>query len=314
MDLKPLRYIVAIAEEQNLTKAAKRLFVSQSTLSLYLRKLEAELGLLLFQRSGNRLSITPAGRLYVETAMKLLSMEDDLYEKLQISKKKQTLNIGISSQMMLHIFSRTFSVFSQSVPNFTANIQEGRAVALLDQLYSDKLDIAIVGRAEIIQNENCYIDVWKREEIWLIIPPNHPYASAAAADYSNPPTADMALFVNENFALSPRDTCDYQIARRIFEDYHMNASIICEVNNTASICHMVQAGICLTAMPSYCIPRDMGLLVCKPSHPYYRYLLFLQRKDHRPSPEETRLLHMLFESYIHYYEKSTLSALQEFSQ
>ena len=44
MDLKPLRYIVAIAEEQNLTKAAKRLFVSQSTLSLYLRKLEAELG------------------------------------------------------------------------------------------------------------------------------------------------------------------------------------------------------------------------------------------------------------------------------
>ena len=59
MDLKPLRYIVAIAEEQNLTKAAKRLFVSQSTLSLYLRKLEAELGLLLFQRSGNRLSLLP---------------------------------------------------------------------------------------------------------------------------------------------------------------------------------------------------------------------------------------------------------------
>lgn len=302
MDLKPLRYIVTIAEEQNLTKAAKRLFVSQSTLSLYLRKLEKELGLLLFQRAGNRLMITPAGRLYVETARKLLSMENDLYEKLQIRQKNQALNIGISSQMMLHIFSRTFSSFSQSAPSFTANIQEGRAVHLLDKLYRNELDIAIVGRNEIIQNEHCYIDVWKTEEMWLIIPPNHPHASAAAADYLDPPVADMALFSNESFTLVPRDTCDHQLAQQIFEDYHMNASILCEVNNTASICHMVQQGICLTIMPSYCIPRDMGLLVCRPSRPYYRYLLFLQRKDLCPSPEETRFFQLLYESYIHYYD------------
>lgn len=86
MNTKPLKYIVVIAEEQNLTKAAKRLFISQSTLSLYLRKLEADLGLSLFERSKNRLVITPAGRLYAETARTLLELETELYKELQRSQ------------------------------------------------------------------------------------------------------------------------------------------------------------------------------------------------------------------------------------
>lgn len=62
MDFKQLTYIITIAEEHNLTKAAERLFVSQSTLSLYLNKLERELGVALFTRNKNRLTITPEGR------------------------------------------------------------------------------------------------------------------------------------------------------------------------------------------------------------------------------------------------------------
>lgn len=75
MNVKSLKYFITIAEEQNLTKAAKRLFVSQSTLSLFLRKLEEEAGLPLFDRSKNKLTITPAGRLYAETARELIRME-----------------------------------------------------------------------------------------------------------------------------------------------------------------------------------------------------------------------------------------------
>ena len=76
MDLKQLTYIVTIAQEQNLSRAAEKLYVSQSTLSLYLKKLEQELGIPLFTRRNNRLSITPAGKLYMQTAQELLEMEE----------------------------------------------------------------------------------------------------------------------------------------------------------------------------------------------------------------------------------------------
>ena len=86
MDLRQLNYITVIAEELNLTRAAERLFVSQSTLSLYLSRLEKELGIRLFSRKNNRLVITAKGELYVETARKMLDMQKELYEQLHINQ------------------------------------------------------------------------------------------------------------------------------------------------------------------------------------------------------------------------------------
>ena len=113
----------------------------------------------------------------------------------------------------------------------------------------------------------------------------------------------MSLFANENFALTPRNTCDYQLADQIFHDYSMNASITWEINNTQTLCQMVLDGICLSVIPSYCIPRDLGLLVCQPSRPYYRYMLCIKRKGHTASPEESSLLNMVYDHYVHFYEK-----------
>ena len=303
MNLKSLRYIITIAEEQNLTKASKRLFVSQSTLSLFLRKLEEELGLSLFERSKNKLTITPAGRLYAETARELLHMEEKLYEKLNLNKKSQTLNIGISSLMVMSVFSQTISEFTRQFPNFTVNVTEGRAVALMELLYQDKLDVIIIGRPEIVKDERCHTEVWKHEKVFLLIPPKHPHADVASStNYYDPPVADMSLFANETFALTPRNTCDYQIADKIFKDYNMNASITWEMNNTQTLCNMVLDGICLSAIPSYCIPRDKGLLVCQPPHAYYRYVLCMKRKGHTASSEEEQLLQMVYNNYIHYYD------------
>lgn len=303
MNLKSLKYFITIAEEQNLTKAAKRLFVSQSTLSLFLRKLEEEAGLPLFDRSKNKLTITPAGRLYAETARELLRMEEEMYEKLNVNRKARTLNIGISSLMVMSVFSHTISSFTRQAPNFTVNITEGRAVALLDLLYQDKLDVIIIGRPEILQNDRCTTEVWNKEKLFLLIPPDHPHADVASTNYDNPPIADMSLFANENFALTPRNTCDYQLADQIFHDYSMNASITWEINNTQTLCQMVLDGICLSAIPSYCIPRDLGLLVCQPPRPYYRYMLCMKRKGHTASPEESSLLNMVYDHYVHFYEK-----------
>lgn len=302
MDLKPLKYIIAIAEEQNITRAAERLFVSQSTLSLYLRRLEKELGLPLFERTKNRMVITPAGKLYVDTARKLLDMEKELYDTLQHTQKKKTLNIGIASQMLTNIFSQVLANFKLTAPNFKATLTEEESLTILEKLYNNKIDIAIVGIDKVIKKQNYHIDVWSKEELWLLVPPSHPHAYAAAANYTNPPVVNMKLFTDQRFTLSPQVTYNYQIAQQIFQDYNMNATVICELNSTISQCNMVLEGLCLSVMPSYCVPRNMGLLVCRPSHPYYHYMLCIRHENYKPSKEVSVFLDLLLNAYTNYYD------------
>lgn len=82
MDLHQLEYIVEIAKQNNISKAAELLHVSQPTLSVYLNRLEKQLNLKLFTRHNNVLTITDAGRKYVDTCSKILQLRDELYDDL----------------------------------------------------------------------------------------------------------------------------------------------------------------------------------------------------------------------------------------
>ena len=83
MDTRHLQYIVTIAQRQNMTKAAEELYVSQSSLSQYLGKLEKKLGVPLFERTKNKLLLTPAGERYVEAARKILDIEKETYADIR---------------------------------------------------------------------------------------------------------------------------------------------------------------------------------------------------------------------------------------
>ena len=82
MDLKQLEYIVMIAEENSITRAAERLFITQSGLNQQLLKLEAELGIQLFHRSKNDFRLTQAGQVYVSYARKILRLKQEAYNIL----------------------------------------------------------------------------------------------------------------------------------------------------------------------------------------------------------------------------------------
>lgn len=87
MDTRYLTYILTIAEEKNMTKAAKKLFVSQSSLSQYLTKLEQELGTPLFFRTKGELILTPAGELYTEAARNVIRIKKQLYRDIASLEK-----------------------------------------------------------------------------------------------------------------------------------------------------------------------------------------------------------------------------------
>ena len=106
MDLKQIEYILKIAEEQNITRAAEKLFITQSALNQQLLKLEKELGTPLFYRSRTNCRPTHAGEIYIEAGRRMLMLKKDTYDKIHdlSEQQKGCLTIGFTAGRGITMF------------------------------------------------------------------------------------------------------------------------------------------------------------------------------------------------------------------
>ena len=141
-----LRYFWAVAHDGNLTRTAARLNLTQSALSVQIRKLEANLGYALFQRSGRQLHLTEAGRIALDHADAIFSTGEELVETLRnVSVAHTTLRLGT-----LATLSRNFQMeFLQPLlgrPDVELVLRSGNTAELLSSLRSLSLDIVLVNQ------------------------------------------------------------------------------------------------------------------------------------------------------------------------
>ena len=129
-----LDYVLAIAEEQNLTRAAKKLYISQPTLTMYLNRLEENLGVKLFDRKKNPITITPAGRRYIEKMTEISEEEQILRGELKsVQNPAQTFRIGSSRVRGHYYLPPLLRILSKQHPdmNFVISLGTGRHPARL---------------------------------------------------------------------------------------------------------------------------------------------------------------------------------------
>lgn len=139
-----MEYIFAIAEEQNLTRAAKRLFIAQSTLTMYLNRVEGDLGIKLFDRTKSPILPTPAGRLYIEELKKIEKIEKNLHAKLdQIIHPEETLNIGIGPMRSINFMSKLLPAFRELYPDVIIHLVEQGDETLPAKLHAGDVDVVI---------------------------------------------------------------------------------------------------------------------------------------------------------------------------
>ena len=128
MELKQLEYIVAISNEQSISKAAEKLFMTQSALNQQLLRLERELGLPLFNRIRHSMIPTYAGRIYLDTAKKMLNMKEETYKILHdiADMKRGEISIAYTPERGSVMFSNIYPSFHQLYPDITFKIYEAR--------------------------------------------------------------------------------------------------------------------------------------------------------------------------------------------
>lgn len=146
MTLNELRYIVAVAQERNFRRAAEKSFISQPALSLAIQKLEGELGVQIFERGKNEVTVTPLGAQIVEQAQRVLEEAAKIREiaKQGNDQLAGALRVGIIYSVGPYLLPDLIPALKKFAPNMPLEVEENITANLDSLLRNGKLDVIIV--------------------------------------------------------------------------------------------------------------------------------------------------------------------------
>ena len=146
MEIRVLRYFLAIAREENMTRAAEQLHVSQPSLSKEMKKLEEELGCELFVRSNKNMRLSDEGMLLRKRAEDILSMVDKTAEEFsQLDNiTGGEIRIGCAESHLIKYLAQSIRAFKESYPGFVFHIFSGDTQPVSERLDRGLLDLAVI--------------------------------------------------------------------------------------------------------------------------------------------------------------------------
>ncbi len=143
MELRQLRYFVAVAEEGNISRAAKRIFLTQPALSRQIKALEDEIGQCLLERQAHSIRLTSVGEAMLREARELLPHADQVLERVRVAGRGLRLRVGYAPSLAAGILSVAVENFTQRHPNAHVELLDLSTAEMLTGLESDKLDVAL---------------------------------------------------------------------------------------------------------------------------------------------------------------------------
>ena len=176
MELRHLKYFVAVAEELNFTRAAARLHTSQPSLSQQIRQLEAELGIALLERSRQYVALTSAGRIYLREAKDILARIEHAgrLAKQAADGRAGDLSIGTFAAADVRILPALRPLVAAHLPHLRLVLHSKYAIDPLAGLIAGTLDVAFMRGP--IDSDQLDIRELLREQIVVMLPAHHPLA------------------------------------------------------------------------------------------------------------------------------------------
>lgn len=260
MEIREMNYIVAIAEEGSISKAAERLFIAQSGLSQFLGRLESEVGAKLFVRTSTGVRPTEAGRLMIEYAYRELSEYHRVRDEIQDvnDMKGGRVIMGVSTFRGTFLMPPVLEEFGREFPGIHVVIAEANSMALEGMLKNGTIDIALVilpakilkpcDAVFVMRDEICIV-AGKKHPVLRHARPSPPHSKSAIAKY-----VDLRDTIEFEYLLSDYDTILGRESRRIFREHDLVPRARNEKLTAFMAASMGAAGLGL-AFTYYCAKR-----------------------------------------------------------
>jgi DNA-binding transcriptional LysR family regulator len=258
IELRHLRYFVAVAEELHFGRAAQRLHLAQPPLSQQIRKLEQMIGHPLFNRTSRSVSLTVAGEAFFESARRTLrNLQRGIDEARSIGGGEVgSLHVGFVGSGMLTNLPSIFRMYREAYPRVRLYLHESFTARVIEGLEDGTLDAGILRDGDPVAGLN--VTTILSEPFVAVLPANHPRAKQKSLS--------PAALRNEPFVYYPRSAGAraFEKPLTIFEKYGFRPQILQEASHWLSILRLVGAGLGVTIAPE-CVRRIASPeVVCLP--------------------------------------------------
>lgn len=283
MNLNHLQYFITLAKEEHYTNAAKKLSITQPSLSNAISSLEKELGTYLFEKKGRNVVLTKYGKVFLEYAEKTIDILNQGVKKVKFLTSETS---GVIDLAYIYTFGmKDVSLLVNSFleekkdKNFKFTFSDGNTLDIIDGLKNEDYDVGFCSK---IENEDDieFIKV-KKEELVLITPKNHPLAKYEEVDLID--TIDYKYIAfKKNSGLRP-------FIDKMFIEIGEKQNIIYEVEKDESLAGLVEGSFGIAIIPKIPILDHLDVNIIKIKNPQYNrniYMAKLKNKYLSPAVDE----------------------------
>ncbi len=259
MELRQLEHFVAVAELRSFTRAARRMNIVQSGLSMSIRSLEEELGTKLFERSARGVVLTPAGEAMLPEARRAISAVDQARIAVDATQGlvRGNLAIGVAQASDPGRLARLLGRFHDDYPGVTVKVVQGSAATLIDGVLAGEIDLALCGKPLNAPDTLTTITLIRAPFV-LACGPKHPVASRERVTLK-----DLA---RERFIDMNQGWASRQLTDRAFGQAGLKRDIVCELDDVVLLLQMVEEGLGVAIIPGLSTRITSGLKSV-PIHP-----------------------------------------------
>ena len=320
MNLKDQQYMVAIAESGSILSAAKKLNVSQPTLSRWLSKTEDEVGVQLIIRSSHQLVLTNAGRIYLEGCRKCLNTAVRMRSQINLLEHSASERIILSGSPFRwsSTFARIYPAFHRQYPDIQLDfVFEGVTPLVIKAITEGKVSMAFLGANATSTPEIEYMK-FIDEELVMMIPPDHPlsYPMGDQTDFHHLPSINLSLLRDTPLLANNSGTSYGEDILRMYRNAGLESNIIFTSDVVYLLYEMVVSGAGAAILSRfYHRPGDrVSMYSLNPRIIVYQGIA-LQRGHHLSEAEEY-LIRLIMKntdcaSYLHSYADYYLEQRKE---
>lgn len=254
MNIKDYEYIVEIATQGNISKAADRLCITPGALSKFLIRLENELNIQLFKRMGNQLMLTQAGKRYVELGTMIIKIDEELTNDIEDMAKSgdASLHIGSPRGMIAFILNTLLPEFYKRRPNSKISLEGSSSADMVKALEDGKIDLCFAYAPE--KKPNLKYTRLAHVSTVLAVPYTSPLLEKATVKENYPyPVLEDDSWIEEPFIELPKITLSRKLADKFFAPLEKKPNVRFYAPDTSTALLAVESGIgncLLLALPN----------------------------------------------------------------
>lgn len=247
MTLRHMKIFVAVCDENNMTKASRKLYMAQPAVSIAIREIEDYYGVQLFDRISRKLFITEQGRRMLEYARQIIDMFDEMEKVIKDNDTLGKIRVGASMTVGTVYMPQIAVAYSRKCPDFAVSVCVNSSETLEEMLLHNELDFAII--EGVIHSEYLVGKAVKTDSLAAVCSPNNPLAKAQSVT--------LERFLEEKFLLREKNSGTRELFDSALETHGCRVTPLWESTNTQALAVAASNNIGVSVLPYALVKQDI---------------------------------------------------------